>query len=125
MKITALVLAVLLNLNTSAMFSSTVPLEKAKSEQWRDLGKYRITVFCEACNDPSGTQSASGKALEYGDVAMNGVPLGSKISIDGEIFTVVDRCGIDGTVDIFIPGGEDNICECNFLDYKEVRIKSE
>ncbi len=86
-----------------------------------DLGEYRITTFDFWCNEPVGRQSASGKPLEYGDVAMNGVPLGSKISIDGEIFTVTDRCGIDGTVDIFIETNSDH-CTCNTLDYKEVYL---
>ena len=86
-----------------------------------DLGEYRITTYCFWCNEPIGKQSASGKTLEYGDVAMNGVPLGSKISIDGEIFTVTDRCGIDGTVDIFIETNSDH-CTCNTLDYKEVYL---
>ena len=86
-----------------------------------DLGEYRITTYEVCCNDPAGRQSASGKPLEYGDVAMNGVPFGSKISIDGEIFTVTDRCGIDGTVDIFIETDSDH-CTCNTLDYKEVYL---
>ena len=86
-----------------------------------DLGEYRITTYGIYCNEPVGRQSASGKTLEYGDVAMNGVPFGSKISIDGEIFTVTDRCGIDGTVDIFIETNSDH-CTCNTLDYKEVYL---
>lgn len=89
-----------------------------------DLGEYRITTYCQACNEPVGRQSASGKLLEYGDVAMNGVPLGSKISIDGEIFTVTDRCGIDGTVDIYVEDGS-GTCRCNWLDYKEVYLIKE
>lgn len=86
-----------------------------------DLGEYRITTYEIHCNEPVGRQSASGKTLEYGDVAMNGVPFGSKISIDGEIFTVTDRCGIDNTVDIFIETNSDH-CTCNTLDYKEVYL---
>ena len=86
-----------------------------------DLGEYRITTYEIHCNEPGGRQSASGKTLEYGDVAMNGVPFGSKISIDGEIFTVTDRCGIDGTVDIFIETNSDH-CTCDTLDYKEVYL---
>ncbi len=89
-----------------------------------DLGEYRITTYDVCCNEPQGRQSASGKALEYGDVAMNGLPFGSKISIDGEIFTVVDRCGIDGTVDIFIEN-DTGVCQCDTLDYKEVYLIDE
>ena len=83
------------------------------------LGVWRITTYDVCCNYPQGRQSASGKRLEYGDIAMNGVPFGTKIIIDGEIFTVVDRCGIDGTVDIFIENDSD-VCQCDTLEYKEV-----
>lgn len=95
--------------------------KKPDTDNWRSLGKYRITTYCADCNEPIGHQSASGKTLKYGHVAMNGVPLGSKINIEGEPFTVTDRCGIDNTVDIFIPNG-DGVCRCNTLDFKEVKI---
>ena len=86
-----------------------------------DLGEYRITTYCCACNEEYGFQSASGQRLEYGHVAMNGVPLGSRISIDGEEFIVTDRVGVPNTVDIFIPS-EDGACHCDTLDYKEVYL---
>lgn len=88
------------------------------------LGEYRITTYDVCCNEPHGRQSASGKTLEYGDVAMNDVPFGTKISIDGEIFTVVDRCGVDNTVDIFIEN-DTGVCQCDTLEYKEVYIVNE
>lgn len=86
-----------------------------------DLGEYRISVYCQACNEEYGFQSASGQRLGYGQVAMNDVPLGSRISIDGEEFVVTDRVGVPNTVDIFIPS-EDGACHCNTLDYKEVYL---
>ena len=102
---------------------STAPAPAPKSKPvWQDIGKWRITTYCEECNEPIGHQSSSGRYLEYGQVAMNGVPIGSKISIDGEVFEVTDRCGIDNTVDIFIESG-DGCCHCDKLDYKKVYIK--
>jgi 3D (Asp-Asp-Asp) domain-containing protein len=86
-----------------------------------DLGEYRISVYCHACNEEYGFQSASGQRLDYGQVAMNDVPLGSRISIDGEEFIVTDRAGVPNTVDIFIPS-EDGTCHCDTLDYKEVYL---
>lgn len=106
----------------ASMAATPAPKEKKAEPEWKSLGEWRITVFCESCNDPVGRQSASGKPLEYGHVAMNGVPLGSKISIEGEIFTVTDRCGIDGTVDIFVPTC-DGACGCDKLTYEEVKLK--
>ena len=103
---------------------STAPAPAPKNEPvWEPIGEWRITTFCEECNEPIGHQSSSGRYLEYGQVAMNGIPIGSEISIDGETFEVTDRCGINNTVDIFIESG-DGCCHCNKLDYKKVYIKT-
>ena len=106
---------------TSALLAIGVSMNAAAvdMDMPESLGVYRITTYDVCCNEPHGRQSASGKRLEYGDVAMNGVPFGTKISIDGEIFTVVDRCGINNTVDIFIEN-DSGVCQCNTLDHKEV-----
>lgn len=101
---------------------ASTPIPHKKVDNWKSIGEYRITTYDIYCNEPQGRQSSSGKVLEYGDVAMNGVPIGTKISIEGEIFTVVDRCGIDNTVDIFIEN-DSGYCQCNTLDYKEVKVK--
>lgn len=106
----------------STLTAAPAPKEKEPEKVWKSLGEWRITTYDIYCNEPQGRQSASGKRLKYGHVAMNGVPTGSKISIDGEVFTVVDRCGIDGTVDIFIENNS-GYCQCNTLEYKEVFIK--
>ena len=113
---------------TAALIAATLttaPAPEPAVPAWEDIGEWRVTTFCPACNDPGGRVSASGIPLEYGDVAMNGVPMGAKITIEGEEFTVRDRCGIDGTVDIFVPANDDGSCGCNFLDHKNVRIKRE
>ena len=102
---------------------SVAPMpQKEKTPEWKDAGTYRITCYDVCCNDPQGRQSASGKTLEYGDVAMNGVPFGTEISIEGEVFTVTDRCARDDTVDIFVEN-DSGYCQCNLLEYKDVRIK--
>lgn len=105
-----------------AMSAAQIPAETP--EPWESLGEWRITVYDQYCNEPQGFESVSGKRLEPGHVAMNGVPLGSKISIEGEEYEVTDRCGIDGTVDIFI-ANDTGECHCNVLEYKEVYIKTE
>ena len=109
--ITALALA-------TAISAAPMP-QKEKTPEWKDLGECRITTYCCACNDGSGHESSSGKYLEYGDCACNWLPIGTEISIEGEIFTVVDICGTDA-IDIFIDTDE---CHCNLLEYKDVRIK--
>lgn len=109
----------------SAMIATApAPAPAQKEKPWKDGGEWRITTYCYSCNDPAGLQSKSGKQLKYGYVAMNGVPLGTKISIDGEIFEVADRCGVDNTVDIFVED-DSGCCHCNTLEYKKVYIKEE
>lgn len=80
----------------------------------------RITTYCPACNEPQGYGSASGKVLAPGDCACNWLPLGTVISIDGEVFTVVDICGTDA-IDLFIDDGSGE-CHCNVNKYVEVII---
>ena len=112
--ITALALA-------TAISAAPMP-QKEKTPEWKDAGTYRISNFCQFCNETEGFETASGRTLEYGQVAMNGVPFGTEISIEGEVFVVTDRVGVDNTVDIFVPS-EDGCCHCNLLEYKDVRIK--
>lgn len=112
-----MIIALLLSCTFTA-YNGTSP----QNSQWADGGTYRITCYDVCCNDPQGRQSACGKTLEYGDVAMNGVPFGTEISIEGEIFTVVDRCARDDTIDIFIEN-DSGYCQCDLLDYKKVMVK--
>lgn len=109
---------------TSAVLAAGIALSGAASDMTADLGEYRITTYCQFCNEEVGFQSASGKRLAYGQAAMNGVPFGTVINIDGEDFVVTDRVGVDNTVDIFIPS-EDGRCHCNWLEYRHVFRKEE
>lgn len=97
-------------------------VEQITEPQWEMIGECRITTYCPHCNEPQGHQSSSGKYLEYGDCACNFLPLGTVISIEGEEFTVVDTCGMDNTIDIFI---DSDSCQCNLLDYRKVSVKSD
>lgn len=113
---------------TSAMLAIGVSMNAAAVDitepHYEDMGVYRISVYCERCNEEVGYQSASGTRLDYGQVAMNEVPFGTVINIDGEEFVVTDRVGVDNTVDIFIPS-EDGRCHCNWLEYRHVYRKEE
>ena len=107
----------------AAAMTTAAPANKdSPKEEWVDAGTYRISVFCQYCNEQEGFQTASGRTLEYGQVAMNDVSFGTEISIDGEIFEVTDRVGVPDTVDIFIPN-DSGYCQCNTLEYKKVYIK--
>ena len=102
------------------MISTMTTQAEANINEWELIGDCRITCYCQECNDGSGHESSSGKHLEYGDCACNFLPIGTVISIEGEEFTVVDTCGIDNTIDIFIDTEE---CNCNLLEYRKVAIK--
>ena len=108
----------------AATMTAPAPENKASPEKvWEDAGTYRVTAYCQYCNEQEGYQTASGRTLEYGQVAMNDVPFGTEISIDGEVFEVTDRVGVPATVDIFVPS-DSGYCRCNTLEYKEVYIKT-
>ena len=82
----------------------------------------RITTYCPTCNDGAGYECTAGKKLEYGDCAANWLPNGTKVSIEGEIFTVNDTCGVDNTIDIFVDTEE---CRCDLLENRKVVIINE
>ena len=49
---------------------------------------------------------ANGEKVHEGSVAYNDAPLGTKILLDGEVYTVKDRVAKDGVVDIYIDSHE-------------------
>lgn len=111
------------SLTASIAMAATMATADFQSEpQWVDVGEYRITTYETHCNDPVGNQSSSGVPLEEGMAAMNGVPFGTEIMIDGQEYVVMDRCGIDNTVDIW-KDTDVGYCDCDYLDYKEVYVK--
>ena len=101
---------------------ATSPMPQVETDNWTNIGDYRVTTYDIHCNDPQGRESSSGVELEYGYVAMNGVPFGTKIAIEGEVFEVVDRVGVDNTVDIFVEN-DSGYCKCNKLEYKTVYME--
>lgn len=50
---------------------------------------------------PSDTM-ANGEKVHVGAVASYDLPLGTKVRINGNIYTVKDRCGIPNTIDIYM-----------------------
>ena len=70
------------------------------------LGKYKLTYYCscsKCCGKSNGITASGKKAQEGITVASNSLPLGTKISIDGHIYTVQDRGGMaSNVIDIFV-----------------------
>lgn len=78
-------------------------LEKERRElvKAKNTIKMRTTAYTVGDGYTPSTKMANGETVHEGAVAMNGVPLGTQVRIGGNIYTVKDRCGIDGTVDIY------------------------
>ena len=80
--------------------------EKKPNRVLVSLGEYRISAYCpcEKCCLKSDGITASGTQATAGrTAAMNGVPFGTKIVIDGHEYTVEDRGGGLGSkiIDIY------------------------
>ena len=77
-----------------------------KSSNSSYLGKYKLTYYCscsKCCGKSDGITASGKKAQEGITVASNSLPLGTKISIDGHIYTVQDRGGMaSNVIDIFV-----------------------
>lgn len=81
-------------------------LSEKRQVQGTYLGKFKLTAYCN-CSKCCGKWSkynstASGTTPTQGrTVAMAGVPFGTKLKINGNIYTVEDRGTAYGHVDIF------------------------
>ena len=68
------------------------------------LGRFRLTGYCpcvQCCGKSDGITASGTKATAGRTVAMGGVPLGTKLLINGVVYTVEDRGTSYGHVDIF------------------------
>ena len=76
------------------------------TSQGKYLGRFTLTAYCSCsicCGKWSGGGTASGTTPTPGrTIAMAGVPFGTKLSINGQIYTVEDRGTAYGHVDIFM-----------------------
>ena len=68
---------------------------------------------------PSRTM-ANGEKVHVGAVASYDLPLGTKVRINGNIYTVKDRCGIPNTIDIYMNSKQE--CMRFGKKYMEVEI---
>ena len=78
--------------------------EKKDSSSGEYLGHFKLTAYCpcvKCCGKSDGITASGTKATAGRTVAMGGVPLGTKISINGKVYTVEDRGTVYGHVDIF------------------------
>jgi len=76
-----------------------------EKQQESYLGNFKLTAYCKCsscCGKWSGSPTASGAWPTAGrTVAMGGVPFGTKLLINGHVYTVEDRGTPYGHVDIY------------------------
>ena len=94
------------NDDSSEPVSTPVPTKAPEaSSGGKYLGKFRLTAYCSCsrcCGQWAGGPTASGTRPSAGrTVAMGGVPFGTKLRINGNVYTVEDRGTSYGHVDIF------------------------
>lgn len=77
------------------------------------LGAFKLTSYCACpicCGQWSGGPTASGlMPIQGRTVAMAGVPFGTRLVINGQIFTVEDRGTPYGHVDVFLNNHQDAV----------------
>ena len=99
--------------NAKAQESFTAYTLAASGEYGELLGNFKLTAYCNCsicCGKWSGGPTASGTMPTQGrTVAMAGVPFGTKLIINGKIYTVEDRGTPYGHVDIYMNDHD----ECN------------
>lgn len=93
--------------STTTDIVDTTPAEdtSSSSSSGTYLGRFKLTGYCSCaiCTGQwSGGNTASGTTPTPGrTIAMGGVPFGTKLMINGQIYTVEDRGTAYGHVDIF------------------------
>lgn len=86
--------------------------EKKPDKVLVSLGEYRISAYCpceKCCGWNTGITASGTQATAGRTAAMNGVPFGTKIVIDGHEYTIEDRGGGLGSkiIDIYFDTHEE------------------
>ena len=97
------------------------PQETSNKEQNRkQVISCHVTAYTVGdAYTPSDTM-ANGEKAHVGAVASYDLPLGTKVRINGVVYTVKDRCGIPNTIDIYMNSKQE--CMRFGKKYMEVEI---
>ena len=87
--------------------------ERIPTGHWENVGRYRMSHFCPCrkCNGSNAGRTASGAPMTVGRTVATGreFPFGTRLLINGTIYTVEDRGVPNGCVDILVDShGEAN-----------------
>ena len=81
----------------------------AQLERTEDRRMVKTSAYTAGDDFTEGVIMANGEKVHEGSVAYNDAPLGTKILLDGEVYTVKDRVAKDGVVDIYMDSYEEAI----------------
>lgn len=80
--------------------------ERIPNGHWENVGRYRMSHFCPCrkCNGSNAGRTASGAPMSIGRTVATGreFPFGTRLLINGTIYTVEDRGVPNGCVDILV-----------------------
>lgn len=80
--------------------------ERIPTGHWENVGRYRMSHFCPCrkCNGSNAGRTASGAPMTVGRTVATGreFPFGTRLLINGTIYTVEDRGVPNGCVDILV-----------------------
>lgn len=80
---------------------------KAEQLSYRTM-HVKITAYSMEDNFTPSNVMANGETPRPGFIALNDVPLGTKVRYNGQVYIVGDRCGTSGVMDIYM----DTVREC-------------
>lgn len=88
-------------------------VEPVPSGHWESAGRHRMTHYCSGrcCNSRNAGRTASGAPMTVGRTVATGreFPFGTRLLINGQVYTVEDRGVPNGCVDILVAShGEAN-----------------
>lgn len=93
-------------------------ITKAQQLSYRTM---QVKVSAYALNDGLTPNSvmANGEVPYVGCAAMNGLPLGTRVRYNGQIYVIKDRVATDGVLDIFM----NSVAECNEFGVRYATIE--
>ena len=92
--------------STAAPAENIFYAERIPTGHWENVGRYRMSHFCPCrkCNGSNAGRTASGAPMSIGRTVATGreFPFGTRLLINGTIYTVEDRGVPNGCVDILV-----------------------
>ena len=98
--------AIVATSSTAAPAENIFFAERIPTGHWENAGRYRMSHFCPCrkCNGSNAGRTASGAPMTVGRTVATGreFPFGTRLLINGTIYTVEDRGVPNGCVDILV-----------------------